>query len=56
MFFLKKLRKDMLIEPALLGPKLMVMVKRRIYGEVEGTCLGELGYVVGVSISNVRLA
>jgi len=51
MFFYKKLRKDMLIEPMCLGPNLMNMVKERIYSEVEGTCLGKLGYVVSVSAS-----
>jgi len=38
----------MLIEPMHLGPNLMQEVKLRVYAEMEGTCLGKLGYVVSV--------
>ena len=48
MFFFKKLRKDLLLEPMFLGPKLMALVRERIFSEVEGTCLGKYGYVVSV--------
>ena len=49
MFFYKKLRKELLLEPMFLGPNLVGLVRDRIFAEVEGTCLGKHGYVVSVS-------
>jgi DNA-directed RNA polymerase subunit E'/Rpb7 len=40
MFFIKKLRRDILLEPKYLGPKLKTFVKERIFAELEGQCLG----------------
>lgn len=48
MFFYKRLKKELLLEPMYLGPNLMTLVRDRIISEVEGTCLGNLGYVVSI--------
>ena len=46
MFFLKKLRRDLQLEPQLLGRSLTEHVKHRIREELEGTCLGRHGYII----------
>ena len=48
MFFYKKLKKTLLLEPMFLGPN-MQLVRDKIFSEVEGTCIGKLGYIVSVS-------
>lgn len=48
MFFVKKLRRDILLEPQYLGSKLRDYVKQRIFSELEGQCLGKHGYVISV--------
>eukprot|EP00286_Rhodomonas_abbreviata_P006000 CAMPEP_0181328632 /NCGR_PEP_ID=MMETSP1101-20121128/22840_1 /TAXON_ID=46948 /ORGANISM="Rhodomonas abbreviata, Strain Caron Lab Isolate" /LENGTH=155 /DNA_ID=CAMNT_0023437575 /DNA_START=127 /DNA_END=591 /DNA_ORIENTATION=+ len=48
MFFVKKLRRDILMEPQFLGAKLLEHVKYRILQELEGQCLGKHGYVISV--------
>lgn len=50
MFFYKKLKKTLLLEPMFLGPNFMQLVRDKIFSEVEGTCIGKLGYIVSVSI------
>jgi len=49
MFFYKKLKKTLLLEPMFLGPNFMQLVRDKIFSEVEGTCIGKLGYIVSVS-------
>lgn len=48
MFFVKKLRRDILLEPCHLGSRLKESVKRRVLEELEGQCLGKHGYVVSI--------
>mmetsp|Transcript_19119 Transcript_19119/g.20720 ORF Transcript_19119/g.20720 Transcript_19119/m.20720 type:complete len:175 (-) Transcript_19119:126-650(-) len=48
MFFIKKLRKDVLLEPKYLGSRLLDHVKSKLNQELEGQCLGKHGYVVAV--------
>jgi DNA-directed RNA polymerase II subunit RPB7 len=48
MFFVKKLRRDLLIEPHLLGRSLIKHVKDRIMDELEGTCIGRYGYIISI--------
>mmetsp|Transcript_7037 Transcript_7037/g.11758 ORF Transcript_7037/g.11758 Transcript_7037/m.11758 type:complete len:176 (-) Transcript_7037:126-653(-) len=52
MFFVKQLRRDILMEPQYLGAKLKDHVKHRILQELEGQCLGKHGYVI--SVLNVK--
>jgi DNA-directed RNA polymerase II subunit RPB7 len=53
MFFIKKLRRDVLLEPKYLGSKLREHVKGKLNAELEGQCLGKHGYVISVlDISN----
>ena len=48
MFFVKKLRRDILLEPKYLGSRLKLSVKKRIEEELQGQCLGKYGYVISV--------
>ena len=48
MFFVKRLCRDILLEPIFLGAKLSEHVRQRIFSELEGQCLGRHGYVVSV--------
>ena len=48
MFFVKKLRREILLEPCFLGSKLKEKVKQRIMSELEGQCLGKHGYVISI--------
>lgn len=48
MFFIKKLRRDVLLDPKYLGSKLKEHVKQRIFSELEGQCLGKHGYVISI--------
>ena len=48
MFYMKKLRRDILLEPRFLGPRLKDLVKQRLIDELEGQCLGKLGYIVSI--------
>jgi DNA-directed RNA polymerase II subunit RPB7 len=48
MFFMKKLRRDILLEPQHLGPRMKELVKQRLFEELEGQCLGRLGYIISI--------
>ena len=48
MFFVKKLRRDILLEPRFLGANLKKSVMRRVIDELEGQCLGRHGYVISI--------
>lgn len=48
MFFVKDLRKDILLEPKHLGAQLKDRVKQRVLDEMDGQCLGKYGYVVNI--------
>jgi DNA-directed RNA polymerase II subunit RPB7 len=48
MFFMKKLRRDILLEPQFLGPRMRELVKARLFEELEGQCLGRLGYIISI--------
>lgn len=48
MFFIKELRRDVLLEPRYLGSQLREHVKKKLIAELEGQCLGKHGYVISV--------
>mmetsp|Transcript_24892 Transcript_24892/g.23877 ORF Transcript_24892/g.23877 Transcript_24892/m.23877 type:complete len:176 (+) Transcript_24892:154-681(+) len=48
MFFVKKLRREILLEPHHLGQGLKEKVKKRVIYELEGQCLGKHGYVISI--------
>mmetsp|Transcript_11387 Transcript_11387/g.11792 ORF Transcript_11387/g.11792 Transcript_11387/m.11792 type:complete len:175 (+) Transcript_11387:19-543(+) len=48
MFFLKKLRQDIQLEPRFFGPKLKERVKERVRNELLGSSLGKHGYVIEI--------
>lgn len=48
MFFVKQLRRDLLIEPHLLGKNLSKHVRDRIMDELEGKCIGRHGYIIKI--------
>eukprot|EP01038_Epipyxis_sp_PR26KG_P005676 gene5676-7835_t len=48
MFFIKKLRRDILLDPIYLGARLNDRLKQRVYEELEGQCLGKHGYVISI--------
>jgi DNA-directed RNA polymerase II subunit RPB7 len=48
MFFIKRLRREILMEPQFLGSKLREHVKHRVMLELEGQCLGKHGYVISI--------
>lgn len=48
MFFVKRLRRDILLEPCWLGPNLKEQVRNRVTNELEGTSLGKYGFVITV--------
>jgi DNA-directed RNA polymerase subunit E'/Rpb7 len=48
MFFLKTIKKEILLEPRFLGPLLMHHVFSRLTTELEGQCYGKLGYIISV--------
>jgi hypothetical protein len=48
MFFVKTLRRDVLLPPAALGRNLKQNVRERVFQELEGRCLGKHGYVICV--------
>jgi len=48
MFFVKKLKRDILLEPIHLGPKMKKKVEWRLREELEGRCLGKHGYIVQI--------
>jgi DNA-directed RNA polymerase II subunit RPB7 len=53
MFFIKKLRRDVLLEPKYLGSKMRDHVRGKLNAELEGQCLGKHGYVIALlDISN----
>ncbi|EQC38206.1 hypothetical protein SDRG_04633 [Saprolegnia diclina VS20] len=49
MFFLKQLRRELLLHPMHFGPKLHDIIRLRLIEEVEGTSLGKYGYVIAVT-------
>jgi len=53
MFFLKKLRRDVLLEPCHLGRNLKNRVGDRVKEELEGICLGKNGYIIWVQQKNI---
>jgi DNA-directed RNA polymerase II subunit RPB7 len=48
MFFIKELRRDVLLEPKYLGSQLKEHLKKKLTAELEGQCLGKHGYVISV--------
>lgn len=48
MFFIKELRKDLLLLPQYLGPKILSHVKAKLSQELTGQCLGKHGYVLSI--------
>ncbi|CAM9659174.1 unnamed protein product [Ectocarpus fasciculatus] len=48
MFFIKKLRRDIQLNPKDMGSHLKEKVKNKVMDEIEGTCLGKYGYVVSI--------
>jgi len=48
MFFVKKLHRDILLQPVHLGPGMKHKVEFQLREEVEGKCLGKHGYVIQV--------
>ncbi len=48
MFFLKTIKKEILLEPKYLGPHLMNHIFSRLTTELEGQCYGKLGYIISV--------
>ncbi len=53
MFYIKKLRRDVLLEPRFCGSRLIDHVKAKLTAELEGSCLGDNGYVIFIlDISN----
>ena len=48
MFFVKKLHREILLEPCFIGAQLKERVKMRIMTELEGQCLGKNGYVISI--------
>jgi DNA-directed RNA polymerase II subunit RPB7 len=48
MFYFKKLKRDVLVEPKHLGARMKDELKIRVRRELEGQCLGKHGYVIAV--------
>ena len=48
MYFVKKLRHDILLQPCYLDKYLKTSVRSRLIKELEGQCLGKHGYVISV--------
>lgn len=48
MFYVKKLKRDIQLQPMHLGPKMKKKVFEQLLEEVEGKCLGKHGYVIRV--------
>eukprot|EP01039_Chlorochromonas_danica_P007398 gene7398-8184_t len=48
MFFIKKLRREVELEPRFLGPQLKEHVRNKVTAELEGQCLGKHGYVISL--------
>ena len=48
MFVLKKLRRDIQLEAHFLGRDMRAHVRSRVAAELEGVCLGKLGYVISI--------
>ena len=46
MYYVKKLKREVLLHPQYLGPKLRKKVFEQLMEEVEGKCLGKHGYVI----------
>ncbi|KAG5182308.1 hypothetical protein JKP88DRAFT_269964 [Tribonema minus] len=52
MFYLKTLKKDLLLEPQFFGPNLHEVVGRLLLEQVEGMSLGNDGFVISVFSQN----
>mmetsp|Transcript_23549 Transcript_23549/g.41749 ORF Transcript_23549/g.41749 Transcript_23549/m.41749 type:complete len:174 (-) Transcript_23549:58-579(-) len=50
MFFLLSLKKNLLVTPDMLGPKLFKHLKKVLKRSVEGTCSSRYGYIINVLI------
>lgn len=48
MFYLKKLRRDLLLHPCDLTSQITTIVKGRMMSELVGQCLGKLGFVIAI--------
>ncbi|PWN88533.1 putative DNA-directed RNA polymerase II chain Rpb7 [Acaromyces ingoldii] len=48
MFFLKKLEHKIQLHPSYFGPSLDAYLRKQLKAEVEGTCTGNIGYIVKV--------
>eukprot|EP00752_Nemacystus_decipiens_P002529 g2373.t1 len=48
MFYLKELKRPMLVPPSDFGPKFKDTIRRKLIEEVEGTSVGSLGFVITV--------
>ncbi|CAF2627976.1 unnamed protein product [Rotaria sp. Silwood2] len=54
MFFHVSLDHEILLHPRYFGPQLIKTVRRMLFNEVEGKCIGRYGYVIAVtSIDNI---
>jgi DNA-directed RNA polymerase subunit E'/Rpb7 len=40
---------EILLHPQYFGPKLLEVVKHKLFAEVEGTCTGKYGFVIAVT-------
>jgi len=50
MFYHISLKHELLIHPMYFGENLTDTIKQKLYSEVEGSCTGEHGFVIGVTI------
>ncbi|PSC68315.1 DNA-directed RNA polymerase II subunit RPB7 [Micractinium conductrix] len=48
MFYMKELTKELEVQPRFFGPRLREEIDRRLRMEVEGTCNGQFGFILGV--------
>eukprot|EP00894_Picocystis_sp_ML_P001549 jgi/Pico_ML_1/52066/g2834.t1 len=48
MFFLLELKKNVQLSPRFFGPKMVSTIQDKLIAEVEGTCSGRYGYIIGV--------
>lgn len=48
MFYIKDLDKELEVQPRFFGPRLREEIERRLRQEVEGTCNGQYGFILGV--------
>ena len=46
MFYISKLRRDVLLDPCFLGRSMKDRVKKKVIDDLEGKCLGNKGFVI----------